>query len=261
MNLETFKKIIDEIGDGLFAIALWNYGEPLLNPEIFSMISYARRKSIITAISTNALSLNQEKIGRIFDSGLDFLIISFDGATKETYEKFRGEGNFDKVLSNLTLLMEMKKRQSRNKPFVDLQFIVMKENEHQIDDMRALAEKICVDKLSLKKFTYVGGEETWRFLPDKKKYLFGKYKGYKYKGSCLRVIDSSVVLWDGTIVPCCGDLSFKYKFGNVNSDGGFMNIWNNNKYVAFRKTVLKDVQALEICRSCPSKDYNADMFI
>lgn len=262
MSLDIFRKTISQIGDRLLAVALWNYGEPLLNPDIFSMISCAHARSIITLMSTNGLSLNREKINWLLDSGLDFLIVSFDGATKETYDKFRGEGNFDRVLNNLSLLTKVKRSRRAKSPFVDLQCIVMKENEHQIEDMRRLAEEIGVDKLSFKKFTYVGGAESKEFLPSKEEYIFGKYKykGESYVSGCLRVIDSSVILWDGTVVPCCGDLSFAYKFGNIN-DHKFMDIWNSDRYIAFRKNALHNIGSLAICRTCPSKDYNADMFI
>ena len=217
MSFDTFKKIVDELGDRLLFLALWNYGEPLLNPNIFSMINYAHEKSIVTILSTNGLSLDEAKIYKLLDSDLDYLIVSFDGATQETYEKFRGRGNFNKVLGNLTLLMKIKKEQSRQLPFVDLQYIVMKENEHEIDGIRILAKRLGVDKLSLKKFTYFGEDEALPFLPSQNKYLFEKYKSLNRLGGCLRVLDSSVILWDGAVVPCCGDLDFRYIFGNINS--------------------------------------------
>jgi len=261
MEFNTFKKVIDEIGDTLLSLALWNYGEPLLNPDLFSMVDYAHKKKILTIVSTNGLSLNVGKSHKLLDSNLDYLIVSFDGATKETYEKFRGKGNFEKVLVNLTSLVKIKKQQQRTLPFIDLQYIVMKENEHEIDDIKVLAGALGVDKLSLKKFTYIGDEEAKPFLSTQEEYLFGKYKGYEHPSGCSRVLDSSVILWDGSVIPCCVDLDFKYSFGSINKNEKFMDIWNSDGYTAFRERALRNAKSIDICNRCPGKNYNLDMFI
>ena len=136
----------------------------------------------------------------------------------------------------------------------------MKENEHEVDLIRKLSADIGVDKLTLKKFTYVG-ENTQKFLPRRDEYKLGKYKGKTKMGFCSRPWQSMVLSWDATVIPCCGDLQFHYIFGDLSSGDRLADIWNNKEYSGFRKAILKDINAIKICQTCPSNDFTTDMFI
>lgn len=261
LPLEIFEKLLSEIGDELILITFWNFGEPLLNKNIFKMIKLAGRKRIFCALSTNLLSLTPERASAMIDSGLDYLIVSFDGATRATYEKFRGKGNYDRVVGNLGHLIRKKNELRAVRPFINLQFIVMRDNEHEIGAIKEFSRRIGVDKLSLKKFTYVS-EETRNFLPRNPDYVLGKYKAAEKMGFCVRPWNSAVLCADGAVVPCCGDLNFEYKFGDLKDPAAiFMDIWNNERYRNFRAAILKNINTLPICRTCPSTDYTTDMFI
>jgi len=142
-----------------------------------------------------------------------------------------------------------------------LQFIVMRENEHEVDEIRRFARETGIDKLSLKKFTYVS-EETRDFLPRNPEYVLRKYKGGSRMKFCARPWNSAVLSADGIINPCCGDLNFQYKLGDLNDPTcGFLEIWNGSKYRNFRSAIIKDINAISMCRACPSTDYTTDMFI
>ena len=261
LPLEVFEKLIAEIGNELILITFWNFGEPLLNENIFKMVKLAKTKKIFCALSSNLLSLTPERAEAMIDSGLDYLIVSFDGASRETYEKFRGKGNYERVVKNLGHLIRKKNELRARRPFINLQFIVMRDNEHEIGAIKEFSRRIGVDKLSLKKFTYVS-EETRSFLPRNSDYILGKYKTSKRMKFCSRVWNSAVLCADGAIVPCCGDLNFEYKFGDLNDPAtGFMDIWNSESYRNLRKAILEDINAIPMCRNCPSTDYTADMFI
>jgi hypothetical protein len=72
LSFNSFKNVIDELGDYLLLIILWNWGEPFLNPEIYRMIEYAKIKNIVVHSSTNGnLKFDDEKAERLVDSGLD----------------------------------------------------------------------------------------------------------------------------------------------------------------------------------------------
>ena len=87
MDLETFKKIIDEIKDKSFMVVLWNQGESFLNKDFLEMIRYASQNKLFTLVSTNAnIDFDAEQIVK---TGLDSMIVSLDGATQETYNKYR----------------------------------------------------------------------------------------------------------------------------------------------------------------------------
>lgn len=261
MPLDGFNRLIDEIGNKTLAICFWNFGEPLLNKDIFRMVSEAKKRNIFTAISTNLLSLNsRHKYQDLFDSGLDYLIVSFDGATEGTYEKFRGKGNFFTVLNNLKKILVLKRKTKRHLPFINLQFVVMKDNEDEIRLIKKISEELGVDKLSLKKFTYLGNNVE-DFLPQNKNYILGKYKGITYMDKCSRPWESVVISWNGDIVPCCGDLKFNFKFGNAFQDEDFSRIWNSKQYIAFRKRILEDINSINMCKTCPSTNFTTDMFV
>lgn len=260
MKFEIFKKIIDEISDNIIAISLWNYGEPLLNPDLPQMIEYAKKRNIITIVSTNGMLLNNFLNAKLINSGLDYLILSFDGATKKTYERYRGEGaDYEKVVSNLKSLIKIKKEMGKTNPFINLQFIVMKENEHEIPLIKEFAKQINIDKLSFKKFTFVG-ENLDKFLPKEEKYILGKYKSKIQMKICARLWDSSVISWNGEIIPCCGDLNFEYNLGNINEEN-FTKIWKSQKYILLRKQILNNINQIKMCQTCPSNNFTTDMFI
>ena len=116
MDEDLYKKIIDETSKlNIPSIKLNWRGEPLLNPKMPEMIKYAKSKGILEVlINTNAVSLNEKKSQEIVDSGLDVIIYSFDGGSKNTYEKLRPgrfkKNSFEKVYDNIKKFSEIKKK-------------------------------------------------------------------------------------------------------------------------------------------------------
>jgi len=270
MKFENFKKIIDECGDYLFNVTLWNWGEPFLNEDTYKMIDYAKSKRIFVRVSTNGHLLKDDKnIERIVRAGTDELIFSLDGATKETFLKYRQSGDFEGVIKNLKTLIETKKRLKTKTPFVELQFIVMRHNEHEIPRIREIAKEIGVDKLKMKTVS-LEGANALGFGGDKNKIKKYKPTDEKYsrytsdmrrkdmKNECVRLWVSSVINWDGSVSPCCNDPNRVFHFGNV-LEGGFKNVWNSPKYVGFRRAILKNKQKIEMCRNCSGKLMGLDV--
>jgi len=258
MSLENFKKVIDECGKYLLDLTLWNYGEPFLNKDICEMIDYAKSKNIFIRISTNGHFLNNgDNIKRIVASGLDEFIVSLDGASQETFSKYRQQGNFDTVVANLNRLVDEKKRTNKNKPFIELQFIVMAHNEHEIPQIKELAKKIGVDALKIKSVNLeleVTGEKekNKKFLPKGDKYSRYNKETLEKKditNTCQRLWLSSVVNWDGSVVACCYDPNRVFEFGNCFEDG-FMKVWHGEKYRQFRQSVLNNKAGILMCKEC-----------
>src|SRR5947199_580179 len=114
------------------------------------MVKYASSKKIYTATSTNAHYLNDETAKRTIESGLDRLIISIDGTTQEVYQQYRVGGNLNKVLEGADNIVKWKKELKSRTPFIVFQFLVVKPNEHQVADVKALAKEAGVDDVWLK---------------------------------------------------------------------------------------------------------------
>lgn len=257
MKFNDFKKIVDELGPYLIHLRLWNWGEPLINKDIYRMIKYAKKFDIFVNTSTNSFFLTEKNVGKLVRSGLDELIISLDGASEETYRKYRKKGSFSKVLDAMKKLV-LEKRKLRSKtPVIKMQFIVMKHNEHEVEKAIKLAKDIGVDEIFFKTVGMMDTavyEPIEKYLPENKSFRRykveeGKIKSGKINNFCDYVWDETTINVDGSVVPCCRDAHNSYVFGNV-FEQPFKSIWNNNKYIDFRKQVLRDKTKIGLCKYC-----------
>mgnify|MGYP001551239807 CR=1 FL=1 len=139
LSFELFQKVIDQLSPELFYLILYFQGEPYLNPLFFRFVEYAHAKKIYTATSTNAHFLYDDLARKTVESGLDKLIVSLDGLDQSTYEKYRVGGSVEKVYEGIGNLKKWKHELRSKTPFIELQFIVFKTNEHQVDDVRKMA--------------------------------------------------------------------------------------------------------------------------
>jgi len=264
MTLENFKIIIDDVKKYAHSIYLSNAGEPMLNKDIFKMIEYASKNNLSTSLSTNATLLHTAAIRHLLYSGLDHLIISLDGATKHSYEKFRVGARFENVIENIKNLCNEKRRLRKAKPYIELQFIVTRYNENEIEDINKLAEKMGVDRLHFKSLylcSHVyGSDERERlaeeYLP-KRKDVKNRYEVSdgiticKWRSAtCSYWQNRSVILADGTVVMCCYDINGDFALGNILEEGkSFRDIWNSEKYKNYRNNLMYN-KKLPLCKKC-----------
>lgn len=256
ISIDNFKKYLDPISHYLTYLIIYFQGEPYLNKFFFEMVRYAKTKRIYTATSTNGHFLNDENAKKTIESKLDKLIISLDGTDQETYSSYRKNGNFDNVISGIKNLVEWKTKLKSTSPYIIIQFLVLKTNEHKITEIKQLAKDLQVDELQLKTAQIYGYKNDNSLIPSN-----GKYSRYfigaegkvvlkkKIKNRCLRLWQSLVITWDGDIVPCCFDKDAEYKMGNLNKEL-FKKIWRNSSYKNFRKKVISNRNKIEICCNC-----------
>lgn len=256
LDLKLHEKMLDELGSQLFYINYYFQGEPFLHPEFLKLIKAANRKNIYTATSTNAHFINDEKAEEIVNSGLDRIIISIDGLTQETYEQYRKRGQLEKVIKGTKALIAAKKRRSSKTPNIIFQFLVVKPNEHEIKDVFKLGKELGVNEVRLKTAQLYDYENGNPLMPKNEKYSRyklmkdGTYKPkYKLLDHCWRMWSSTVLTWDGKVVPCCFDKDAKHVLGALENTK-FKNVWKSTPYVNFRKSVFTDRQAIDICKNC-----------
>lgn len=263
MALSGFKKIIDELGDYLLALVLYNYGEPMLHKDIYEMIEYAKRKKIFIRLSTNGHFFNgKENVRRLIASGLDDLIIALDGASQETLSKYRVGANFEEIITGIKSVVEEKEKLKSKLPFVEIQFILMRHNEHEVDKIKKIVKDIGANRLTLKTVSLEvenskdESEKMGQYLPTEEEYsrYFKNGKGLKRKKTirqkCVRLWLSSVINWSGDVVPCCYDTEGRFTFGNA-FEKPFKKIWVSDKYLKFRETILKNKKSIKMCSNCP----------
>lgn len=256
LNLELNKTILDGVGKQLQYINYYFQGEPFIHPQFLDLVKEARARNIFVVTSTNAHFIKPETAEKIINSGLNEIIISIDGLTQETYEKYRINGKLDKVINGTKNLIEAKKKLNKPNPIVTFQFLVVRYNEHEIDHLYELANELGVDNVKLKSVQVYDYETGNDLIPENEKYARytkgkdGKYKlKNQFKNRCWRMWSSCVFTWDGKIVPCCFDKDAKHEMGNV-SDKPFITTWKSGIYKEFRKKVFTDRKSIDICKNC-----------
>ncbi|MBS1948922.1 MAG: SPASM domain-containing protein [Bacteroidetes bacterium] len=252
-----FNETIDQLYNELLYLIFYFQGEPYLHPDFLDMVKYASQKKIYTATSTNAHYLNDTNAKRTVESGLDRLIISVDGATQDVYEQYRVGGKLDKVLQGAGNIVKWKKKLKSQTPYIFFQFLVVKPNEHQVEDIKKLAKEIGVDEVRFKTAqVYDYENDPNRLIPQNEKFSrYKKMKNGRYtvkstlQNHCWRLWHATVITWDGLVVPCCFDKDAQHQLGDLKGKP-FKEIWHNAQYVHFRRSILQSRKNIDICSNC-----------
>jgi radical SAM protein with 4Fe4S-binding SPASM domain len=236
MKIETFKAIIDEGSKkGLYALKLNWRGESLLHPHLFEMISYAKEKNILDVfLNTNATILPEDKIKKLIKSGLDRIIISFEGYEKHLYESQRVGANFENTLQNIKNLMLMKKELKSSLPWVRVQTILIDELKDKTKQYLKFWEEIvdevaCIDLKN----------EVNRIAVGKNEWV------------CPQLWQRMTISWDGRIMPCVNDTSCKMHIGTI-PEISIEQAWKSEKLKTMRKIHNQGLaHTIENCMDCP----------
>ena len=267
LSFPAFKKIVDELKDYLFKIFLYGLGEPFLAGNIFEMIEYANESNIGVRISSNLNDFRWEDAERLVLSGLEHLSFALDGLDQGTYSRYRVGGDFDRVVRNLSSILDARKRLKSKTPSVEWQFMLMKHTVDQVPRARRMARQLGVDSIS---FVPIGNidptrkDQLEKWVPREKRYA--RYdietgadaRSEGKMGRCSWLYRGAFVTWDGWVSPCCYFSSFEEsRFGNIKEDD-FTSVWNNEHYVTARKLFSKgdeDYDGIKagICYICKKK--------
>jgi radical SAM protein with 4Fe4S-binding SPASM domain len=246
MNLDLFKKIVDEIKAYSRYICLHNFGEPLINPELQRFIEYASEAGLKTWFSTNATLLNEARSLQLLDSRLDTIIFSLDGATRDTYDKIRQNGHFEKTKANIERFLEMKKRKKSRKPVSIVQIINMINTENEVASFkREWIQK--ADEVLVKSFAIWSNQVSGIKELSKEDQRIRPIVEKRYP--CLYLWRSVVVQWNGKVVLCCNDFDNKLVVGDA-SQQALIEIWNSPVMQDLRTMHLHGDFDTPICQNC-----------
>lgn len=253
---EMFRRSIDQLYKNTSYLTFYFQGEPYINPKFLDMVNYAVKKGMYTSTSTNGHFLTPESARKTIESGLQRIIISIDGTTQEVYEKYRVHGSLDKVIEGTKNLVSAKKEMGSRTPHIIYQFLVVKPNEHQLEDIKKMTTELGVDELRFKTaqvYDYKNGNE---LIPENQRYSrYQRLKDGTYRlknkmvDHCWRLWHSCVITWDGKVVPCCFDKDASHQFGDL-SKVDFTSIWQNSAYQNFRSSLLRSRKDIDICSNC-----------
>jgi MoaA/NifB/PqqE/SkfB family radical SAM enzyme len=152
LDFDLFTRVIDEAGPALGRVDFFNYGEAFLHKRAVEMCEYIKTRfpHIYLYTSTNGLALNEASARRLARSGIDEVTFSLDGATQETYARYRQRGRLDVALANLRALVDEKRRLGADVPVINWRYILFTWNDSdaEMDRARRLAAEIGVDRLT-----------------------------------------------------------------------------------------------------------------
>ncbi len=256
MPVSVYQRIINEASPYLTYLQLFFQGEPYLHPHLFEMIWFAHRKKIKTATSTNAQFLTNEAARKTVESRLDKIIISVDGATAETYQAYRQGGDFNKVITGVKHLVYWKNYLQSKTPVIVFQFLVLKSNQHETEQIKELGKALGVNRIELKTaqfYNYKKGNEQMTTLDAYSRYKKQANGSYRIKSRlpnrCTRLWTTMVVTADAQVVACCFDKNGQFVMGNLLQEK-LIKVWRGLKFSNFRKKILKSRKSIDICTNC-----------
>ena len=169
LDFELFRRVVDEAGSALVRIDFFNYGEAFLHKRAVEMCEYIKTAfpHIYLYTSTNGLAFSEEQVRRLVRSGIDEVTFSIDGATPESYAKYRRRGDFSKAIRNLGFAADEKQKLGRDLPVINWRYILFTHNDsdEEMQHARALAADLGVDRLCWELTDHPENLYSRRFLP------------------------------------------------------------------------------------------------
>ncbi len=251
-----FQETIAELHSKLMYLIFYFQGEPYINPKFLDMVKHASDKGIYTITSTNGHFLNKKNAQKTIEAGLDRLIISVDGTTQDTYENYRIGGKLETVLEGARNVVAAKKEMNSKTPHIIFQYLVVRPNEHQIDEIYKIADEIGIDEVKLKTAQVYDYENGNPLIPTIEKYArYGKNDDGTFSvknellDHCWKLWHACVITWDGLVVPCCFDKDAQHRLGDLKKLS-FAEIWKSKPYHDFRTKLMKGRKEIDICTNC-----------
>jgi len=235
MSLDLYKKVIDEVEGKVEAITLATRGEPTLNKDFKKMLNYSNKKFLALKINTNASMLDENMIHAILSTDIQSIIFSVDAADKETYEKIRVNGKFDKIMKNLKLFAQIRKdHYSKSKHIVKMSGVKISKNQSMKSMERQFKE--LADVIAF--VNYSPWESAYDNEPN------------DLKHACKELWTRMFVWADGKVNPC--DYDYKSVLSKWNAkDTSISDIWNSREYNDLRQKHLnKKRNTIEPCVRC-----------
>lgn len=196
LTLDNLKKIVEPLAPYLLGVSFCVNGEPFSNKELPKLVSYLHSKKVSVNFPSNfSIKFSDEEIENIIKSGLDKIYISLDGATEESYLKYRIGGNFKQVINNVKRLKLAKEKLNIKTPALVWKFVVFEHNKSEISEL---------DK-NYKEYSFDSYRIDYDFHGENANIKNELYKNemVSNKKNCYWLWNTLAILWDGTVYPCC----------------------------------------------------------
>src|SRR5580704_8783294 len=237
---EIFERLVSESGQSAEHMMLIGLGEPFMDRKIFERIEYCERHNISTLLSTNGTFLDERTSARLLDTPLEHITLSFDGATKESYEYYRKGARFEKVRDNFVQFARLK-AERRSKVQVVVQMVRMERNAAEVNEfIRFWSSVPGVDQVRVK-------EDETNVLQPEASHADGDWKypcHYLWRGPMY-------VKQNGDVYPCCQSYMLDgAPLGNLERES-LESIWNSAAMRNMRQLhVSRRSGEIDICSRC-----------
>jgi radical SAM protein with 4Fe4S-binding SPASM domain len=240
MSDEIFERLVRESGRSAEHMMLIGLGEPMMDRKIFDRIEYCERHNISTLLSSNGTFFDEKTCARLLDTPLEHITLSFDGATKESYEYYRKGANFEKVRDNFVRFARMK-HERRAKVQVVVQMVRMERNAGEVDEfMRFWSAVPGVDHVRIKE------DETNLLQPE------AGHAAQDWKHPCHYLWRGPIyVKQNGDVYPCCQSYTMDGSpVGNL-EETSLEQIWNSAEMQRMRRLHSTGrAGEIDICSRC-----------
>jgi MoaA/NifB/PqqE/SkfB family radical SAM enzyme len=268
MELSLFQRLLDEAGRHALLVLLWDWGEPFVHPQIYEMIAYAKSSGLKVVSSSNGhVFADETEARKLVQSGIDSIIVAVDGITQETYERYRRSGRLETALTGVRNVVTQKRALGCETPLINLRFLAMAHNEHEIPALEELARSLDVDVLSIKTLNPYAcdmyaerrGEQGpfyESFVPEAEHYRrFATVEAgegvqrVKRDPPCKNLWNAPTVHWDGTVCSCSYDYNERQAFGDLR-EASLREIWFGERVRRLRRQFRSDWEGLRLCCNC-----------
>ncbi len=131
LSTEECFKLLDNIASFAKPIMILTGGEPMLRDDIYEIAAHSTSLGLRTVMAPCGALIDDESAAKIRDSGITNISISFDGATAESHDEFRGvPGAFAGSMQGL---------QAAKRAGIDFQ-INTTITQHNIDELPAILD-------------------------------------------------------------------------------------------------------------------------
>lgn len=226
MPESIYTKVVDECQKYKIPMRFIGWGEPFLHPKIIDYLEYA--KPLPLHITNNGQIITERNMRDLVRIGLDSIIFSFQGATKEGYEAMRGT-DYDKLVSNILKLVEI--RGDKEKPFIHVSSTMTNESRDEVSAFVNYWQNH-VDSVGFGKTNLHEPRQFTNYRP------------------CSEVWHKLTVKWDGQVSACCGDYDNQLVVGNM-KDYTLKEIWEGEELRAIRVLLSNNrFRNLTLCKDC-----------
>lgn len=261
MDMDVYRKIIDDYGPRGGVLTFGTFGEPLMDKHIKERIEYLYRYPEIHKIEvlTNGFFLNDNVIPVMLENGVG-VDISLDELDKKTFEDVK-KMSFDVVSKNIVTFLELNSQAANPVP-VNIRIKTMKTVEETMRQelFKVITSHDCSVVLNSIDDNIISN---WAGKLDKESFL-QEYEIPKTSKTqfthkrfnqtniapCTQLWKWMVVYWDGSVVLCCADMFSQTIVGDLKSDS-ISEIWNGPKMKNFRTQMVGRKRfEVPLCQDC-----------